>query len=93
MIGLKLGDVVVDGCITKAPCGGEMAVCSPVDRRKQGLKRSIAVDAAGVPFGAIAAPANRHDSLLLDPTLDTLDALGSLPSAMTPTSIADTIPT
>ena len=23
MIGLELGDVAVDGCITKAPCGGE----------------------------------------------------------------------
>jgi hypothetical protein len=33
MIGLELGDVAVDGCITKAPCGGECAGPSPVDRR------------------------------------------------------------
>lgn len=69
MIGLALGDVAVDCCITKAPCGGEVAGRSPVDRGKQGLKRSVAVDAAGIPLAAIAAPANRHDSPLLEPTL------------------------
>lgn len=25
IIGLELGDVAVDGCLTKAPCGGERA--------------------------------------------------------------------
>jgi hypothetical protein len=28
--------LAVDGCITKAPCGGQVAGPSPVDRRKQG---------------------------------------------------------
>lgn len=32
IIGLELADVCVDGCITKAPCGGEKAGKSPVDR-------------------------------------------------------------
>lgn len=32
VIGLQLGDVAVDGCITKAPGGGEVAGRSPVDR-------------------------------------------------------------
>ncbi len=72
LIGLQLNDVIVDGCITKAPCGGEMAGPSPVDRGKQGTKRSIVVDAAGIPLGGLCAPANRHDSPLLAPTLDTL---------------------
>ncbi|GAA1857996.1 hypothetical protein GCM10009836_42700 [Pseudonocardia ailaonensis] len=40
IVGLLLADVAVDGCITKAPGGGECAGPSPVDRRKQGLKRS-----------------------------------------------------
>lgn len=71
VIGLAPDDVVVDGCITKAPCGGEVAGRSPVDRGKLGLKRSSVVDANGIPLGAIAAPANRHDSPLLEPTLDT----------------------
>ncbi len=43
-IGLELEDVAVDGCITKAPCGREKAGKSPVDRGKQGTKRSTAVD-------------------------------------------------
>lgn len=82
MIGLELGDIAVDGCITKAPCGGESAGRRPVDRGKQGLKRSTVVDANGIPLGTIAAPANRHDSLLLDPTLDTLERLGPLPDTI-----------
>ena len=44
LIGLELGDVAVDGCLTKAPCGGERAGPSPVDRRKGGLKRSLATE-------------------------------------------------
>src|SRR5215208_6864696 len=55
---------------------------NPVDRGKQGIKRSMIVDANGIPLGAIAAPANRHDSPLLDETLETLDVLGSLPERM-----------
>ena len=82
IIGLDLNDVVVDGCITKAPCGGERAGKSPVDRGKQGIKRSTVVDGEGIPLGAIAAPANRHDSPLLDETLDTLEVLGPLPEQM-----------
>ncbi len=69
-IGLELSEVAVDCCITKAPCGGEKAGRSPVDRAKQGIKRSTAVDAEGIPIGGVASPANRHDSPLLAPTLD-----------------------
>ena len=69
MIGLELGDVAVDGCITKAPCGGECAGPSPVDRRKGGLKRSVATEDYGIPLGITCAGANRHDSPLLVPTL------------------------
>ena len=72
MVGLRLGDVSADGAITKAPCGGVKAGPSPVDRRKGGLKRSVAADAAGVPLGVVSAGANRHDSPLLAPTLDQL---------------------
>jgi transposase len=70
MIGLELSEVCVDGCITKAPRGGEKAGKSPVDRGKRGIKRSTVVDAKGIPLGVLTAPANRHDSPLLRPTLD-----------------------
>ena len=70
LIGLELGDVAVDGCATKAPCGGERVGPSPVDRRKGGLKRSLATEGYGVPLGIASAGANRHDSPLLAPTLD-----------------------
>lgn len=80
LIGLNLSEVAVDGCITKAPCGGEKAGRSPVDRGKRGIKRSIAVDAEGIPLGAVSAPANRHDSPLLVPTLEAVsETLGALP--------------
>lgn len=79
LIGLELADLAVDGCITKAPCGGEKAGRSPVDRGKGGVKRSTVVDARGIPLGTIIAPANRHDSPLLDVTLDALEPLGKLP--------------
>ena len=52
---------------------------NPVDRGKRGMKRSVAVDAADIPLGAVAAPANHHDSPLLAPTLDVLQTLGGLP--------------
>jgi transposase len=83
LIGLDLGDVAADGCITKAPCGGDKAGRSPVDRGKQGMKRSTAVDGAGVPLHLVAAGAHRHDAPLLEPTLTGLTKLGPLPADRT----------
>jgi len=79
-IGLDLFDVAVDCCITKSPCGGEKAGKSPVDRAKRGLKRSMAVDAEGIPLGVVFAGANRHDSPLLGPTLEVVEASIELPA-------------
>jgi transposase len=80
LIGLEFSDVAVDCCISKAPCGGEKSGPSPVDRGKRGLKRSMAVDAKGIPLGAVSAPANRHDSPLLVATLKAASgSLGALP--------------
>ncbi len=83
MIGIEFADVVADGCITKAPCGGEKAGRSPVDRGKQGLKRSTVTDAAGTPLHLASAGANRHDAPLLGPTLAGLGKLGPLPPGTT----------
>jgi transposase len=82
-VGLRLSDVAVDCCVTKAPCGGEKAGRSPVDRGKRGIKRSLAVDADGIPLGTVTAPANRHDSPLLVETLEALRELGGLPEQVT----------
>jgi transposase len=81
-IGLELSDIAVDCCITKAPCGGQRSGRSPLDRGKRGIKRSVAVDADGIPLGAVAAPANRHNSPLLAETLNTVEEiLGALPDS------------
>jgi transposase len=79
LFGLELEHLAVDGCITKAPCGGQVAGPSPVDRRKQGLKRSVATEAGGIPLAAVPAPANRRDDGLLAATLDAVGRLGPLP--------------
>jgi hypothetical protein len=88
MHGLELEQLAVDGCATKAPCGGQVAGPSPVDRRKQGLKRSSAVEAAGIPLAALPARANQRDDGLLAATLDaaatiTAAAVGLLPQRLT----------
>ena len=83
MIGLELDDLAVDGCITKAPSGGEVAGRSPVDRGKGGLKRSVVTEGTGLPLHLVAAGANRHDAPLLEPTLAGLDKLDGLPDAPT----------
>lgn len=83
LIGLDLETITVDGCITKAPCGGDKAGRSPVDRGKQGLKRSTLTDANGIPLAVVSAGANRHDAPLLAPTLEGLASFG--PLALAPT--------
>jgi transposase len=80
LFGLELEHLAVDSCITKAPCGGQTAGPSPVDRRKQGLKRSTVTEAQGIPLGAVAAAANRRDDGLLAATLDTLVVIGVPPA-------------
>ena len=83
MIGLGLEDLAVDGCITKAPSGGEVAGRSPVDRGKRGLRRSLVADGRGIPLRGVAAGANRHDAPLLGPTLAGLERLDGLPADAT----------
>src|SRR5215208_6056401 len=91
LIGLELSEVAVDCCITKAPCGGEKAGRSPVDRGKRGVKRSMAVDARGIPLGAVSAPrtaTTRH--FWSRPSKRAQRRLGRFPRRRASTSIADT---
>jgi hypothetical protein len=80
LFGLELEHLAVDGRITKAPCGGQVAGPSPVDRRKQGRKRSVATEARGIPLAAVPAPANRRDDGLLAATLDAVGCSARCPS-------------
>jgi hypothetical protein len=70
MVGLELEDLAADGCITKAPSGGQCAGKSPVDRGKQGTKRSQLTDGYGMPVVTVPAGANICDHTLLPETLD-----------------------
>ncbi len=83
VVGIDFTALAVDGCITKAPGGGEASGRSPVDRGKRGLKRSTVTDAAGVPLHLVASGANRHDGPLLGPTLAGLAKCGPLPPRVT----------
>jgi transposase len=55
IVGLLLQDIAVDGCITKAPGGGECAGRSPAGRGKQGMKRSSMAGGYGIPLDRVLA--------------------------------------
>ena len=68
--GLEWKWQAADGAITKAPLGGQATGKNPVDRAKRGTKRSLLVEAKGVPLAIEVGPANRHDVKMLAATLD-----------------------
>lgn len=82
-VGLVLDHIAVDGPLTKAPGGSQVAGRSPVDRGRQGLKRSGTTDGYGIPIGRVLTRAHCHESPLPAPTLDGLDELGPLPDDIT----------
>ena len=78
IIGLELSEVAIDGSLHKAPCGGEGTGPNPTDRGKSGWKWSVATDLFGIPIGWVIDGANRHDSILLEPTLQAVADRGLL---------------
>jgi transposase len=70
LCGLKKMLIFVDGAINVARNGGTATGKNPTDRSRSGSKRSPVSDALGTPLGLIITGANRHDSILLDPTLE-----------------------
>lgn len=78
IVGLDLSDVSVDGSQHKAPAGGQGTGKNPCDRGKLGIKWSIMVDRNGIPLGSVLAGANRHDTVLFEPTLQTAADRGLL---------------
>ena len=51
---------------------GEKSGPNPTDRAKRGVKRSLLTEGAGVPIGVAVDGANRHDSKMVQATLETI---------------------
>jgi hypothetical protein len=83
LIGLDLDELAVDGCITTTLCGGERAGRSPVDRGKQGLKRSTLTDAHDAPSSRPRSPdSTRWDRCrTTQPSTSTAATTGRPPAA------------
>ncbi len=82
--GLDWQWLAMDGAITKAPLGGEWTGKKPTDRGKQGAKRSLLVEANGVPVGLAVEGANRHDKKLVEATLESIPVDRPEPTAEDP---------
>jgi transposase len=78
IIGFDFSECAVDGSQHKAPVGGEGTGPNPTDRAKQGWKWSLLADRHGIPVGWASDGANRHDTILLPPTLEAAAARGLL---------------
>jgi transposase len=78
VIGLDLTHCAVDGSQHKAPTGGEGTGPNPTDRGKSGWKWSLLTDRNGIPLGWATGGANRHDTVLLEPTLTPVSERGLL---------------
>ena len=81
--GLDWSWLAMDGAMTKAPLGGEWVGKNPTDRGKLGVKRSLLVEANGVPVGLTVEGANRHDKKLVEATLESIpvDRPGPTPAS------------
>jgi transposase len=95
MLGLDLEHLAVDGCITKAPCGGQTAGRSPwtaasrasaLDGHRGGWHPAGCDTGRGQPSRRRAAGrdlGHRRDDGLLAATLDTIIAVGAPPARPT----------
>src|SRR4051794_30457353 len=55
--------------------GGALTGPNPTDRAKRGTKYHLLVDAHGLPLNVAVSGANRHDSMLVEPILDSTPAI------------------
>jgi transposase len=78
IMGLDFSDMAVDGSLHKSPGGGEGTGKNPTDRAKLGWKWSELTDRNGIPIGWTIDGADRHDSVLLEPTLQAAAEFGLL---------------
>jgi putative transposase len=68
----------------QGPFWGELVGPNPTDRAKNGVKRSILVEADGGPLAAVLAGANVHDTKLLAATLEAVVVKRPKPSEQAP---------
>jgi len=78
VIGLDFSECAIDGSQHKTPTGGEGTGPNPCDRAKIGWKWSPFADRNGIPCGWATDGANRHDPMLVEPTLVAVAARGLL---------------
>jgi putative transposase len=79
-IGLDFEWKSLDGCITKAPLGGEATGPNPTDRGKKGTKRHLLTEAVGIPIGLVVTGANRHDKTQVEVVSQSMPLLPPLPT-------------
>ena len=56
----------------QGPFGGDLVGANPTDRGKNGVKRSLLVEAGGGPLAVVVGAANTHDTKLLSATLEAI---------------------
>ena len=72
LVGIDWSWLAMDGAMTKTPLGGKKTGPNPTDRAKEGTKRSILTDAAGIPLGLAVDGANRNDFKLARETIESI---------------------
>ena len=82
--GLDRSWLSLDGAMTKSPLGGGKTGPNPTDRGKRGVKRSLLMDAQGIPVGLAVGGANRHDMKLVRATVDNLPVPRPVPNPVHP---------
>jgi putative transposase len=63
---------------------GKKSGPNPTDRAKQGVKRSVLTEGAGVPVGLAIDGANRHDSKMVDATVESIPVRRPKPTKQSP---------
>lgn len=74
----------LDGCITKAPLGGEETGSNPTDRGKSGTKRHLLTEATGLPTSVVVTGANRHDKTQVEAVFESMPVLAPCPTPQEP---------
>lgn len=83
-VGLDFEWQSLDGCITKAPLGGEGTGPNPTDRAKSGTKRHLLTEAAGLPTSVVVTGANRHDKTQVENVFESMPLLPPCPTPEAP---------